>query len=37
VVSLKQRLEVQRLKHGAAAGLLSAALEVANWYSGFLL
>ena len=29
VVSLKQRLEVQRLKHGAAAGLLSAALEVA--------
>jgi hypothetical protein len=30
VVSLKQRLEVQRLKHGAAAGLLSAALEVAK-------
>ena len=29
-MSLKQRLEVQRLRHGAAAGLLSAALEVAK-------
>jgi hypothetical protein len=34
VVSLKQRLEIQRLKHGAAAGLWSAALEVAKKAQG---
>ena len=28
--SLKQRLEVQRLRHGTAAGLLAAAQEVAK-------
>ncbi len=30
VVSLKQRFEIQRLKHGAAAGLWAAAQEVAK-------
>ena len=30
VVSLKQRLEIQRLKHGTAAGLWAAAQEVAK-------
>ena len=30
MVSLKQRLAIQRLKHGEAAGLLAAATEVAK-------
>ena len=30
VISLKQRLEIQRLKHGTAAGLWAAAQEVAK-------